>query len=122
MTALSNNLGQKRLQWVAVSDIGVFGALAFAYPEVYNKKAIGLAGDELDVAGVSQAFKTGAGADVQPTFSLLGSVLTTMVSEMGTMIRWFASDGYGVDIEKTRKMHPGLKNFETWVKASAWNK
>lgn len=122
MAALANNLDQKSLQWIAVSDIGIFGAIAFANLEEYNNKAIGLAGDDLNVAGVSQAFKAGADASVTPTFSILGSALTTMVSEVGTMIRWFGSDGYGVDIGKARKIHPRLKSFETWAKTSAWNK
>jgi len=122
MAALSNNLGEKPLQWIAASDIGVFAAIAFADPEGYNHKAIGLAGDNLNVAGVSQAFQKGAGASVTPTFGILGSALTTFVPEMGMMVRWFRTDGYGADIEKLRKIHPGLKDFETWTKTSAFKK
>ena len=119
MAALSNNLGQKPLQWIATSDIGVFATFAFSHPSEYNQKAISLAGDELNVPGLIQAFKHAAGEEVAPTFWFLGSVLTTLVVEMGTMVRWFGSDGYGADIEKLRRMHPGLKDMETWIKTES---
>jgi SPX domain protein involved in polyphosphate accumulation len=116
LAALKNNLGTKKLQWIATSDIGHFAALAFSNPEEYNHKAIGLAGDELNVAEVSQAFKTALNYDQQAAFGFLGSILTTLVTEVGLMVRWFGSDGYAADIEKCRELHPGLKNFETWLK------
>ena len=119
MAALSNNLNQKPLQWVATKDIGVFAALAFASPDEYNHKAIGLAGDELNVTGLIAAFKHSTGQDIQPTFWFLGSVLTTLIGEMSIMLKWFASDGYGVDIQKTRKMHPELLDMETWLKSES---
>ena len=116
MAALSNNLDQKPLQWVATKDIGVFAALAFANPDKYNHKAIGIAGDELNVNGLKAAFKHATGEEVGPTFWFLGSILTTLVGEMGTMIRWFASDGYRADIQRLRSMHPELLDMEKWIK------
>jgi hypothetical protein len=35
---------------------------------------------------------------------------------MGTMLKWFGSDGYGADIKNVRDMHPGLLDMETWLK------
>lgn len=116
MAALSNNLGEKPLQWIATKDIGVFAAKAFANPEKYNKLAISLAGDNLNVEGLTEAFGNATGTPIAPTFGILGSVLTTMVGEMGTMVRWFGSDGYGADINKLKTMHPGLLNMESWIK------
>ncbi|QDS69608.1 hypothetical protein FKW77_008741 [Venturia effusa] len=116
MAALSNNLGDKPLQWIATKDIGVFAAKAFANPQEYNKKAISLAGDNLNVQGLTEAFGNATGTPIAPTFGLLGSVLTTMVGEMGTMVRWFGSDGYGADIGKLKSMHPGLLDMESWIK------
>src|ERR1700712_4157126 len=116
MAALSNNLGQKPLQWIATKDIGVFAAKAFGNPEEYNHKAISLAGDSLNVEGLTGAFESAIGEPIVPTFGILGSVLTTMVGEMGTMVRWFGTDGYGADIKKLRSMHPGLLDMEAWIK------
>lgn len=40
MTTVRDTLGDKPLQWVATSDIGVFAAMAFEQPEQWNKKAV----------------------------------------------------------------------------------
>lgn len=114
MTALSNHLGEKKLQWVATRDIGFFAAKAFAQPEEWNHKAVGLAGDELNVAQLTQAFKN-KGVPSGPTFWFLGSILTYMVGELGIMIKWFGTDGYGADIPKLRKMNPSLMTMEDWL-------
>jgi hypothetical protein len=116
MAALANNLDQKRLQWVATKDIGIFAALAFKNPNEHNHKAISIAGDALNVTNLVAAFKSATGTDVQPTFWILGSVLTILIGEMGTMLKWFGSDGYGADILKVREMHPELLDMETWMK------
>jgi len=31
------------------------------------------------------------------------------------MMVWFRKEGYGIDIEALRKVHPGLMNFEDWL-------
>jgi hypothetical protein len=118
MTALANNLADKPVQWVATKDIGTFAAMAFEDPEEYNQKAIGLAGDSLNVAELGTTFEkaTGSRNHVAPTYSVLGSVLTTLLGEMGTMVRWFGSDGYGADIPQVRKMYPNMMDMETWIK------
>jgi hypothetical protein len=118
MTALANELVDKPVQWIATADIGTFAALAFENPDEYNHKAIGLAGDSLSVAGLGEAFKkaTGSSSHVAPTFSLFGSLLTSIVGEMGTMVHWFATDGYGADIPKLREIYPSLMDVETWIK------
>lgn len=91
LAALKNNLGDKQLQWIATSDIGYFACLAFANPEEYNHKAIGLAGDVLNVDEISETFKRVLSYDQRPAFSFLGSILTTLVSEVGLMVRYVAS-------------------------------
>jgi NmrA-like family len=115
MTALHNELGEKRLQWIATADIGIFAALAFENPSKYNHKAIGLAGDDLNVDELSTAFGKKTGNALTPTFWFLGTALTTLVGEMRAMLKWFASDGYGADIQKCRNMNPKLMDFETWI-------
>ena len=116
MAALRETLGQKSMQWVATADIGVFAKLAFESPDKYNHKAIGLAGDQLTFAQLSQAFKNATGNPMDGTFWFLGSFLKYMVTELGTMINWFGSDGYKANIPELKKMHPGLMNMETWIK------
>jgi hypothetical protein len=103
MAALRDTLGDKALQWVATADIGTF------------HKALGLAGDELNPAQISEVFKEKTGAGLDGTFWFLGSVLKYMVTELGVMIGWFGTDGYKADIQALKKMHPGLMDMKTWI-------
>ncbi|KAK3361465.1 hypothetical protein B0T24DRAFT_109327 [Lasiosphaeria ovina] len=118
LASLRNHLGEndKPLQWIATSDIGVFAAKAFANPAEWNHRAVGLAGDELTIEQLSRAFTRATGSPAPITYSLLGSALTFAVKEMGTMIAWFASNGYGADIAARRKDYPGLLTMEQWLK------
>ena len=103
------------LQWVATRDIGVFAAKAFEKPKDYSGKAIGLAGDELTVQQTGEVFKAVTGQALTPTFTLIGSALKLAVSEIQFMLNWFGREGYGVDIEELRKMHPALADMKTWI-------
>lgn len=118
VAALKNYLGErdKSLQWVAVADIGVFAAKAFAQPEKWDRRAVGLAGDELTMEQLNEAFLEATGSPVPSTFWFFGSALTGLVKEMGTMLEWFASSGgYGVKIAQLKKEHPGLLTMKEWL-------
>ncbi|TKA83377.1 hypothetical protein B0A55_01016 [Friedmanniomyces simplex] len=119
MAAMRDTLGSKPNQWIATSDIGVFAKLAFQSPEKYNQRAIGLAGDELTSQQLSQAFKNKTGQPMDGTFWFLGSFLKYMVTELGTMINWFGSEGYKADIPELKKMHPGLLSMEEWIETKS---
>lgn len=115
VTALRDTLGGKPVQWVATSDIGVFAAKAFANPQEWNHRAISLAGDELNFEELSAAFKRKTGQPMGTTFWILGTALMWGVREMGTMLGWFASDGYAADIQKVRGINPDQMDMETWI-------
>ncbi len=117
VAALKNYLGErdKALQWVAVADIGVFAAAAFSEPAKWNHRAVGLAGDELTVQQLNEAFMKATGHPAPTTYWLFGSALTRMVKEMGSMLEWFASQGYGVNIAELRNEHAGLLTMEEWL-------
>lgn len=115
MAALRDTMGDKPNQWIAVRDIGIFAALAFKDPQQYNHRAIGLAGEEANVDQVGRAFENKTGQPLEGTFWFLGSFLKYMVTELGVMINWFASDGYKANIPELKKMHPGLMGLETWI-------
>lgn len=116
MAALRDTLGTKPLQWIAVKDIGVFAGKAFTSPDDYNHRAIGLAGDELTTEQLSAVFKEQTGSPLDGTFWFLGATLKYMVADMGKMVDWFGSDGYGADIAGLKKMHPGLTDMGTWIR------
>ncbi|KAL2127854.1 hypothetical protein VTI74DRAFT_10086 [Chaetomium olivicolor] len=57
LTLLRDTIKEKPLQWVATKDIGSFAAEAFHDPGTWNRKAVGLAGDELTFTQLSQVFQ-----------------------------------------------------------------
>lgn len=116
LAALRNTLVDKPVQWIATSDIGVFAAKAFAEPEKFNKKAMALAGDELNYDGVVKATQDVSSSPTNATFWFLGSALMWGVKEMGTMVQWFADEGYGADISNLKSIHPGLQDMRSWLK------
>ena len=111
----------KPLAFIATSDIGVFGGQAFLQPESpeYKNRAISLGGDELTFGQFNQVFRERMGYEVPTTFEFLARFIKWMVSEMGIMFKWFDEEGFAVDIPKLRRMHPGLKDFGTWLETES---
>lgn len=70
----------------------------------------------MTVEEIDAIFERVTGSKMGVTFWFLGSALTTMVSELGIMIRWFGSDGYGADIAANKQKHPKILNFEQWLR------
>jgi len=98
---------QKPLQLIAVDDIGEFAALAFAEPDRFLGKAIEIAGDEMPLPRIQEAFrhKTGRPERAFPYPRLLLGVLPF---DLRTMIKWFGTSGYAADIPAVRAIHPVL--------------
>jgi uncharacterized protein YbjT (DUF2867 family) len=121
LAALRDTLKEKPLQWVSVDDIGLFAAHAFVEPEKWNGRAEGLAGDELTFEELSGCFERVTGSPAPATYGVLGSALMWAVSEMGIMINWFKTDGYGVDVARLRRLDGDLCDFERWLRErSGW--
>lgn len=117
LAALRNHLGGKQpSQWVAARDVGVFAARAFGDPEHWNRRALGLAGDELSLDQMDNVFLAATARPAPATFWFLGSLLMYMVGELRLTISWFASDGYKANIRELRKEHPGLLSLEEWIR------
>lgn len=116
LTALRDALQGKTTQWVAVHDIGVFAALAFANPDEWRNVAMGLAGDELSFGEMSELFQRTTGYPVPSTYWFFGSALMYMLGELNTMITWFATDGYKADVAKCRQKNPKMMDLENWLR------
>jgi uncharacterized protein YbjT (DUF2867 family) len=115
--AMWRNMGVP-LQLVATRDIGVFAALAFAHPEspTYRNSAISLAGDQLTQAQASAVFQKVFGRKMPITFGFVGSLIQSMMKELGTMFRWFVDVGYKADIAECRRLNPSMQDFEAWLR------
>ncbi|KAI0976326.1 hypothetical protein F4678DRAFT_456652 [Xylaria arbuscula] len=115
MAALHNWLGDKPVQWIATKDIGFFAAQAFIDPKKWDRRAVGLAAEELTFDDMCASFQSVTGQPAPVAYSFFGSALTSMVSELRLMISWFASDGYRADIKARRDDHPGMTCFNMWL-------
>ncbi|EGY20858.1 nucleoside-diphosphate-sugar epimerase family protein [Verticillium dahliae VdLs.17] len=122
LTMIRDVMGQKPLQWIATKDIGFFAAEAFRNSTTWNKKAIGLAGDELTFSQLSQTFKTVTGEPVGTTFGVLGKALKHGVQEVGIMVDWFKEEGYKANMAENKRIHPDVMSMEKWLKESAFVK
>lgn len=107
----------KATQYIAVEDIGVFAALAFANRANYLDKTIELAGDELTEPQLAEAFSQVIGRPVTltpPTNDWASP------EETAAMFSFFNGKGYDADIAALRKLHPGLLNFEQYLRKNGW--
>ena len=110
---------ETRLQLIAVDDIGAFVAMAFEKPGHWQGRAFELAGDELSMAQLAQAFTRISGHEVRYQQVPWDEFEKQAGPEMTTMWRWFESNGYHVDISAVRQEYPNLTSFERWVQ-SKW--
>ncbi|GLI79021.1 hypothetical protein PoHVEF18_007343 [Penicillium ochrochloron] len=118
-TCFRMSLKGKSLQMVACSDIGAVAAEVFLNARDYRGRAISLAGDELTYDQFVRIFKEKTGRDMPTTFNFVGAGIMGMVKEFGYMFKWFYDEGYAADIEEVRKIHPGLKDFGTWLETES---
>jgi uncharacterized protein YbjT (DUF2867 family) len=107
--------GGRRLQVIAVDDIGAIAARVFAEPERFVGQALEIAGDEPTLEEMVAAFRRVKGR--RPWFlPLPAGLLARMDADLGAMFRWFATEGYRADISAVRALHPELHGFETGLR------
>lgn len=118
-TSFKMSLKGKPLQMIASSDIGAVAAQVFLNARDYKGRAISLAGDELTYDQFAQIFKEKTGQNLPTTFSLVSTVMMFIIKDFGSMYKWFHDEGFAADIEEVRKIHPGLKDFGTWLETES---
>ena len=115
-----------KMQFISTRDIGKVAAEAFlnASSAEYKNASISLAGDEYTPRQAASIFKEVTGQEIPSTYPLLGRILKWLLTEqLGIMLDWIASTGFGTDIEAVRKRYPYLKDFRAWLETeSAWAK
>ena len=109
----------KGMQSIAVEDIAVFAALAFANPDKFLGRTLELAGDELTEQQTAQVFSRVIGRPV--TLAAPGaSPRRRTEEEMKAMFAFFNGEGYSADIPALRKLHPGLLSLEQYLRKNGW--
>ncbi|WP_214316727.1 NmrA/HSCARG family protein [Nonomuraea sediminis] len=97
---------EKKLQMIAVADIGSFARLAFENPDTYLGQELELAGDELTIPEVA--------ATVGKRYWRLPPPVLHVFGKESRMIFWFGESGFRADIPALRKLHPGLLTLRRW--------
>ena len=110
---------EKERQLIAVEDIGVFTALAFANPNQYVGKTIELAGDALTESQLADTFAKVIGRPVKLTIPTGGNGRRSD-AEMTAMFNFFNGEAYDAGIPALRKLHPGLLTFEGYLRKNGW--
>jgi len=110
---------EKGVQSIAVEDIGVFAALAFADPDTYLGRTLELAGDELTESQTAEVFTKVIGRPVN-LVAPSGKGGRAPEEEMLAMFNFFNGEGYDADIPALRKLHPGLLNLEGYLRKNGW--
>ncbi|HAK60266.1 MAG TPA: hypothetical protein DCO77_07760 [Nitrospiraceae bacterium] len=112
---------ERKIQMLAVEDLGAFVAMAFERPEEYIGKAIELAGDELTMPQVADVFTKATGRAVTYIEQSIDD-LRKYSEEMAIMFEWFNKKGYEADIPALRKLYPPLMTLEVWLHKTGWGK
>jgi len=110
---------EKTTQLIAVEDIGVFAALAFANRNQYLGRTLELAGDELTELQIADTFTKVIGRPVSLNLPTPAEGRQPD-EEMKAMFNFFNGQGYEADIPALRKLHPGLLNLEEYLRKNGW--
>ena len=109
----------KGLQLIAVDDIGVFVEMALANPAEYLGKTVEIAGDELTEPQIAATLTRVIGRPVQLAQRSLPEGVQPTQEQMA-MFQFFNGQGYDADIRALRKVYPGLRTFEQWLRETGW--
>lgn len=107
----------KRMQMIAVDDIGAFVTMAFERPGHWQGRVMEIAGDELSMSELAQAFSRAAGREVRYVQVPWDQFEQQAGHAMAVMYRWYEDVGFHVDIPAVRQEYPNLMTFERWLHA-----
>jgi len=112
--------GDRKLQHIAVADIGKYAALAFEQHESLNGQAIDIAGDELSPNEVAAILSEITGRTLAHYQVPLDEVRKAS-EDFALMLEWFDAVGYDADIAGNAKRYgipPTL--FRDWARTINW--
>jgi uncharacterized protein YbjT (DUF2867 family) len=110
---------ETRMQMEAVDDIGAFVGLAFEHPGKWMGRTFEIAGDELSMTQIVQAFSRILGHEVKYVQLSWDEFSKRIDPAHFKMFHWFDEEAYRVDISTVRRELPSLQTFEHWLQ-STW--
>jgi uncharacterized protein YbjT (DUF2867 family) len=110
------------VQMISVEDVGWFAARAFEEPQAFMGKRIEIAGETLSADDMATTLARVRG-DGPWTVAPMPDWVTVFIPKALAKLRTFLADkGTAVDVEAVRKLHPGLMNFEAWLRHQGLDK
>jgi uncharacterized protein YbjT (DUF2867 family) len=103
---------ETRVQLIAVDDIGVFATMAFDRPKHWDGRAVELAGDELSMTELAQAFTRMSGRDVRYEQTPWDAFENQAGPDMTIMYRWIEDNGFHADTSALRQDYSNLTSFD----------
>ena len=110
----------RKLQMIAVDDIGAFAALALEHPGKWQGRAVDLAGDDVSMAEVAALLSRLLGREVKASEVPLAEYESQAGADLAAMWRWFQETGYHASIAALRSEYPGLSTLERWAGRQDW--
>lgn len=104
---------------LAVDDIGAFVALAFEHPGKWMDRVFEMAGDELPMTQIAEAFSRMLGHEVKYVQVPWDEFAKHIDPAHLKMFQWFDRESYRVDIAGVRAELPQIHTFERWLQ-STW--
>ncbi|MCY1016990.1 NmrA/HSCARG family protein [Pyxidicoccus sp. MSG2] len=112
---------ERRVQYIAVEDIGRFCVLAFERRESFLGRRVDLAGDALDGTQAAAILSRVLGRPIHPVELPLASFPAQgeLGQNVAATLAWMARTGFSADVAGLRREFPevGWRSFESWVRA-----
>jgi uncharacterized protein YbjT (DUF2867 family) len=108
-----------RIQLVAAEDIGAVAATVFADPERFVGQRVQVAGDELTMTEMAEAFTRVTGIAARYEESDIEQV-RAYSEDLAHMYEFFEHKGFQADLDAVRRLHPGLRTLEDWIRENDW--
>ncbi|MFL5344060.1 MAG: NmrA/HSCARG family protein [Hyalangium sp.] len=112
---------QRKLQQVAVEEIGAVGAAVIDRREQFLGKRFDLASSELSGEQVAEVFSRVTGKPIRFQQVPIAQLRATS-EDMARMFEWFDKVGYSADLAALRRELPEVpwRSFEEWARAQDW--
>ncbi|KAH8813899.1 hypothetical protein DL96DRAFT_1472428 [Flagelloscypha sp. PMI_526] len=108
--------GGNKMSVVATEDIGWFAAEAMTNPQEYGRRVVNLAGDCLTVTEMTKVYKTVQGDKACKIWIPQTLLYGVLPADMAAMMKFMRDHKSSPDINGLREQHPGLLNFEGWLR------
>jgi len=109
----------KKVQLIAVDDIGAIVAIVFSNRRDYLGRTLEIAGDELTEQEQVETLTKVIGRPVKLVQPQMPEGFTPEEEQVASQ-RFFNGEAYTADIDAVRKIHPGLQSFEQYLRLNNW--